>query len=120
MKWPPTPSFFFNRRQFLLLHKRCNHHSDGIFQILSRNLLAVSGDAAQLIFTTHGHLAQHYQNWLLVYNNTKIQLHILAFVMKIWCKFLQIGCIFRGCSGCLPEGVLTLTNLVSIDSEFKD
>jgi hypothetical protein len=40
--------------------------------------------------------------------------------MKIWCKFVQIGCIFRGCSGCLPEGVLTLTNLVSIDSEFKD
>jgi hypothetical protein len=24
------------------------------------------------------------------------------------------------CSGCLPEGVLILTNLVSIDSEFKD
>jgi hypothetical protein len=40
--------------------------------------------------------------------------------MKIWCKFVQIGCIFRGCSVCLPEGVLILTNLVSIVSEFKD
>jgi hypothetical protein len=40
--------------------------------------------------------------------------------MKIWCKFVQIGCIFKGCSVCLPEGVLILTNLVSIDSEFKD
>jgi hypothetical protein len=40
--------------------------------------------------------------------------------MKIWCKFVQIGCIFRGCSVCLPEGVLILTNLVSINSEFKD
>jgi hypothetical protein len=29
-------------------------------------------------------------------------------------------CIFRGCSVCLPEGVLILTNLVSIVSEFKD
>jgi hypothetical protein len=48
-----------NRRQFLLLHKRSNHLSDRIFQILSRNLLAVSGDAAQLIFTTRG---QHRQS----------------------------------------------------------
>jgi hypothetical protein len=40
--------------------------------------------------------------------------------MKIWWKFVQIGCIFRGCSVCLPEGVLILTNLVSIVSEFKD
>jgi hypothetical protein len=39
--------------------------------------------------------------------------------MKIWWKFVQIGCIFRGCSVCLPEGVLILTNLVSIVSEFK-
>jgi hypothetical protein len=51
MKWPPTPAFFFNHLQFLLLHKRCNQRSDGIFQILSRNLLPVSGDAAQMIFT---------------------------------------------------------------------
>jgi hypothetical protein len=71
MKCPPTPSFFLNRRQFLLLHKRCNHHSDGIFQILSRNLLAVSGDAAQLIFTTRRHLAQRYQYWLFVYKQYK-------------------------------------------------
>jgi hypothetical protein len=76
-----------------------------------------SGDAAQLIFTTIGHLAQHYQNWLLVLKQYKDP---AAFFMKIWCKFVQIGCIFRGCSGCLPEGVLTLTNLISIDSEFKD
>jgi hypothetical protein len=40
--------------------------------------------------------------------------------MKIWWKFVQIGCIFRGCSVCWPEGVLILTNLVSIVSEFKD
>jgi hypothetical protein len=71
MKWPPTPSFFLNCRQFLLLHKRCNHRSDGTFQILSRNLLAVSGDVVQLIFTTRGHLAQRYQNWLLVYKQYK-------------------------------------------------
>jgi hypothetical protein len=60
MKWPPTPSFLLNRRQFLLLHKikRCNHRSDGIFQILSRNLLAVSGDAAQLIFTPSSALSE--------------------------------------------------------------
>jgi hypothetical protein len=61
-----NPIIFLNRRQFLLLHKRCNHRSDRIFQILSRNLLAVSGDAVELIFTTRGHLAQRYQNWLLV------------------------------------------------------
>jgi hypothetical protein len=63
--------FFLIDRQFLLLHKRCNHRSDGIFQILSRNLLAVISDAAQLIFTTLGHLAQRYQNWLLVYKQYK-------------------------------------------------
>jgi hypothetical protein len=40
--------------------------------------------------------------------------------MKIWWKFVQIGCIFRGCSVCLPERVLILSNLVSIVSEFKD
>jgi hypothetical protein len=34
----PNPSIFLNRRQFLLLHERCNHRSDGTFQILSCNL----------------------------------------------------------------------------------
>jgi hypothetical protein len=86
-------------------NKRCNHRSDGIFQILSRNLLAVSSDAAQLIFTPSSALPELASCFL---NNTKIRLHFLVFVMKIWCKFVQIGCIFRGCSGCLPEGVLIL------------
>jgi hypothetical protein len=71
MKWLPTPSFFLNRRQFLLLRKRCNHCSDGIFQILSCNLLAVSSDAVQLIFSTRGQLAQRYQNWIFVYKHYK-------------------------------------------------
>jgi hypothetical protein len=71
MKWPPTgPIIFFNRCQFLLLHKRSNHRSDGIFQILSCNMLAVSGDAAQLIVTTRE--AQRYQNWLRVYKQYKV------------------------------------------------
>jgi hypothetical protein len=39
--------------------------------ILSRNLLAVSSEAVHLIFTTRGHLAQRYQNWLLVYKQYK-------------------------------------------------
>jgi hypothetical protein len=72
-----NPSIFLNRRQFLLLHKRCNHRSDGIFQILSRNLLAVSSDAAQLIFTPSSALPELASCVLTIQKSSCIFWHLL-------------------------------------------
>jgi hypothetical protein len=69
---------------------------------------ATCGVAAQLIFTPSSALPE--------LASCVFSCIFWHFVMKIWWKFVQIGCIFRGCSVCLPEGVLILTNLVSIVS----
>jgi hypothetical protein len=51
-----NPSIFFE--SLPIFTATCNHRSDGIFQILSRNLLAISSDEAQLIFTPSSSLPE--------------------------------------------------------------